>query len=366
MRIGFAGSTDDVFTRIWSQEMAARGAGTLILSEAKPDWDVEWAPLRPKTPLVKGLGLGRVSTAAAIREACADSAIDVLHVQQLGVFAALARLSGHHPLMLTPWGSDVLRIREWPLSARFAIRYALRGADAVTCCAPHIREAVISLGAPRERCHDIGWGVDEHVHAPDEADRHAVRAAWGIDEDDLVILSTRRLEALYRIDVLMRAFAHVLSVDPDSWLVVGSYGSQDSELKALAEELSIGHRVRFLGRLPESGWPSMASVYRAGDVYCSIPWSDGAPLSVLEALSTGLPVVAADLPSMRDWISKPGAGLVWSGGDVRGLSALILEAYRERESLGRSGRRYVLEHQSRRQEMDRALELSRRLAGEAP
>jgi len=362
MRAGYAGETESIITRVWVDEMRKRGVEPVVISETQPTWDVEWQPLVVGTPRVKGLGIGRLMTRQAAREAVGAASIDLLHwhfvaPRSWGRFA--------RPLVVSAWGSDVLLAGELGPGYCRGQRAVLRAADSVLCCAPHVRDAAIRLGARPSDCRVIGWGVDPSVFYPDEAARDRIRREWQIPIDARVVLSTRRLEPLYRHDLMIEAFVEAATHDSALYLAVASYGSLEPNLHELVTRLGISERVRFLGRVSEEGWPSMADVYRGGDVYCSIPRSDGAPLSVLEAMATGLPVVASDLPSMRDWVSEQGAGFLWADSSTATLSGLLLQALEHRDTLGGNALRYARLHQSRRLHMDKAFDVYERVTRRA-
>lgn len=356
MRVGYAGETESIITRVWIHEMRKRGVDPIVVSERKPSWDVEWQPLTVKTPRIKGIGIGRLMTWHAAKDATRQAGIDLLHWH---VVAPGAWGRAYRPFVVSAWGSDVLLAAEQNGRYRLGQRSTLRAADAVLCCAPHVKDAAVRLGARSEDCYLLGWGVDSAVYHPDDAARGRIRHEWAVPMDAHVVVSTRRLEPLYRHDLMIGAFAQAAAGDPRLYLVVASHGSLEDSLRRMVDTLGIANRVRFLGRIPESGWPSMADVYRGGDVYCSIPRSDGAPLSVLEAMATGLPIVTSNLPSMRDWVESPGAGLLWDGSSIEGLSGLLCRALADRVVLGRRAMRYVTTSQSRRNEMDKALDVYR-------
>jgi glycosyltransferase involved in cell wall biosynthesis len=104
-----------------------------------------------------------------------------------------------------------------------------------------------------------------------------------------VVLSVCRLEAVKRVDLLLRAFALVLREVPDATLVVAGKGPEDGKLRSLARTLGIDGRVRFLGYVPEERlWdeharahvfaaPAMADFniapYEALAMGCNVVWT---------------------------------------------------------------------------------------------
>jgi len=81
-----------------------------------------------------------------------------------------------------------------------------------------------------------------------------------------------------------------------SELVLCGEGPLQGELETLAQELCIREAVTFLGQVP---YDEMPAVYRAGDVLVLPSRAEGVPRTIMEALSTGVPVVSSDLSQVR-------------------------------------------------------------------
>jgi len=124
-------------------------------------------------------------------------------------------------------------------------------------------------------------GVDLQRFSP--MSRQIARENLGLSGK--IIGSAGRLELVKGHDVLLRAFARMASV---ANLVIAGNGSQRGALEALARELGIADRVRFLGHTD-----SLAEIYPGFDVFCLSSRHEGLPLAVLEAQACGVPVVAS-------------------------------------------------------------------------
>ena len=128
-----------------------------------------------------------------------------------------------------------------------------------------------------------------------------------------------------------------------------------AELRALATELGLNERVRFLGFVPDTlRW------MQAADGYVLTSRWEGLPMSVLEAAACGLPIVATDVPGTRGLFEEGLDGLRVKSGDAESLAESMrsVEAMPsgERVRMGAAARqhveaRYELEHVLRRWEM---------------
>ncbi|MBE0417157.1 MAG: glycosyltransferase family 4 protein [Coriobacteriia bacterium] len=359
LRVAYTGNFESSITRIWIDEMRRRGVEPVALSVQRPSWEIEWAPIVLRRPRVRGLGFGRRDIANQIRNACRTHSIDVLHSHEARLNAFWASWSGFHPHVVSCWGSDVLRLEGMSAEYLRRLRRALSTADAVTCGSQHLVGSAVGAGARRELCVRVGWGVDTATYRPDMESRRLVREQWCAGERP-VVLSTRQLKPLYRIDAIIWAFSLARRENRELFLVVAGDGPERGHLERLAAELGVAGHVLFTGHVPYQGWPTMADVLRGGDVYCSVPETDGGPLSVLEAMATALPVIASDIPVMREWIVGGRNGLLWGGGE-EALAELMMLGLVSRQAIGGAAREFVQTHHERRKEMDRVREMYDRL-----
>lgn len=120
------------------------------------------------------------------------------------------------------------------------------------------------------------------------------------------------------LDVLLRAFASLLTRRPGLTLELVGEGPQTPELRRIARELGVAERVIFSGLAqPEQ----IAEALRRSDVFVFPSLSENMPLAVLEALSCGLPVVATDVGGIPEAVGED--GVLVPPGDPGALAAAI-------------------------------------------
>jgi glycosyltransferase involved in cell wall biosynthesis len=138
-------------------------------------------------------------------------------------------------------------------------------------------------------------------------------------------LSTRNLEPLYNVACTLRAFGHIQAACPEATLTVVGAGSQDGALRRLAEEQGL-RGVSFAGRVPPAEMPRY---YAEADVYLQSPDIDNMPLSVLEAFSSGLPVVSTEAGGVPAILTHDLHGLLAPLDDDRQVAAAALRLLNE-------------------------------------
>jgi len=250
---------------------------------------------------------------------------DVLNVMFLTDFGFFGALSRFRPLVITPWGSDVLR---HPYQKRFwklAGIYALRHCDLVLCNSETMkRELVNTFGLPERRIREIVWnGVDLDLFSPGKT--AALRRQLGL-EGKTVLFSNRTLKPIYRVDRILSMFARLKQQVANAVLLITGDGPEKPYLERLGATLDISADVKFLGFIPQE---HMRDYLRTADLYISVSESDSCATSVLEAMACGATIVASDIASNREWIRHAQNGWLVDPSDLSGFTTTCLQALRE-------------------------------------
>jgi L-malate glycosyltransferase len=190
---------------------------------------------------------------------------------------------------------------------------------------------------PDARVAYIANGIDTRRFAPGK--NAALRRDLGIAPDALVFGFIGRLGAEKNLGLLLRAFAAASL--PSARLVMVGDGESAAELRRLAAELGVAEIVLFTG-----AHPSTAEFYGVLDVFTMCSLTEQAPLSLLEAMGCGLPVLCTDVGDMREMLGNPGAPSVVASGDEAGYTAAMRRMAEDaalRERHGAANRRRCLE-----------------------
>ena len=162
-----------------------------------------------------------------------------------------------------------------------------------------------------------------------------------LPESAFLVGSIGRLDELKNYDVLIAALGQLKDSLPEVHLAVLGDGPRKERLKALAEELGVAERVHLLGfrNRPESFLAAL-------DVFALPSKYEGMSNVVLEAMSSGLPIVCADLPSHREVFSPGIEGEIVSPSTAELWAQKLGELYREserRRALGLAARAKIIE-----------------------
>lgn len=210
---------------------------------------------------------------------------DVVHAHT-GVWpkaARAARAAGVPVVVHTAHGFKA----EEPWFADLLMRVAARETDAIVAVADAVADRMVrGARIPRARIARIVNGLDTVRFAPGVG-RGVLRARLGIPADVPVIGSVARYDPVKNLALLVNAFARVRARHPHARLVLVGEGPERAALEALIAERGLGDAVTLAGVLAE---PTEA--YGALDVFVLPSRSEGTSMSLLEAMASGVPVVA--------------------------------------------------------------------------
>ena len=144
-------------------------------------------------------------------------------------------------------------------------------------------------------------GVDRRRFRPAEpAERAILRARLGLPADEPIALFVGRLERRKGLDILLSAWGDLVRGSGAPLLLVVGPG-ETAPWAREAQEHGVAARVTFLG-----GRADVADLYRAADLLVFPSRAEGCPNSVLEAMASGLPVVATDVSGNREAVGADG------------------------------------------------------------
>ncbi len=247
---------------------------------------------------------------------------DILHSGYVWKDGFLAALSGFHPHLLMPWGSDILLQPDQSVICRKIVQFTLRQADKVYCDAEAVKRKAITLSGISENKVVVfpQLGIDLALFKPDQAKRIQVRRELHLEERKVLIM-TRNFEKVYGIEYFIKALKYVVAKEPSVKALLAGTGSLERSLKDLAKRLHVEDHIVFLGFVAND---NLSRYLNASDIYVSSSLSDGTPLSLLEAMACGLPVVVSDVESVLEWVEDGINGSVAPRMNARVLADKIL------------------------------------------
>lgn len=213
-------------------------------------------------------------------------------------------------------------------------RQLLRGASTVICLCEREKDALqghYSIDA--DRIVQIPNGVDVSQYQRSDLLRGG---------DDIVIISIGQMRAHKGYDYLIRAFAEIHRRFPSTRLrLIGHRHDLVPGYMSLASRLGIESAVDFIAGLSTE---QLASELESADVYIQPSLAECAPITILEAMASGLPVIASDIACIRDQLGE--AGVLVPPADTKRLVDALTDLIADplgRAALGSAARTRCIE-----------------------
>jgi glycosyltransferase involved in cell wall biosynthesis len=189
--------------------------------------------------------------------------------------------------------------------------------DAVICVSQALRDSMAdAMGLSPEKLHVV---YNSRPAWKASGDRERIRNQYGIGADTVLIGTAARLIPSKGIHLLLEAAAEILRKRPDAFFMIAGSGPEEGKLKHDAEKLAIADRVIFAGHVN-----NMGDYYAAFDVFVLPTLTEGLGITVLEAMSFGLPVVASAVGGIPELISHGKNGLLIKPGKVQDIIDALL------------------------------------------
>ncbi|MEQ8394798.1 glycosyltransferase [Thalassobaculum sp.] len=237
-------------------------------------------------------------TGAALRRAIAEFSPDV-------VLSYMSRASAFMP--------DGPHLKAARLGGFYDLKY-FRKCDHLICITEGIRRHVIAGGWPEDRCSVIANFAERDTSPA------ADRAALGVPEGATVVFTPSRLHTVKGFDVLMRAATGL----PQVHLWIAGSGPEEASLKALAVELGIADRVRFLGWRRDTG-----AFFRSCDIVAFPSRHEPFGTVTLEAWAYGKPLVTTDADGPAEFVRDGEDGLIVPKGEAAPLREALRRVIEE-------------------------------------
>jgi len=261
-----------------------------------------------------------------IVRALAESRPEVVVVSGWSTFAAQAAITWCRikdvPYVLVAESHDEGPRAGWRRSVKGAVvPTVVQDASGVLVTGTLARNSMISRGAAPERVRVFANTIDVEGFG-ERADRLAsqrpeLRAQFGADPEDVVVLSVARLVPEKGLDTLIRAIS--AADDHHFVLVLAGDGPERDALGRLAGELDV--RVVFAG---DAAWEKIVEVYVAADVFALLSEREPWAVVVNEAAACGLPLVLSDrVGAAHDLLRDGENGVLVPAGDVKAAATAL-------------------------------------------
>ena len=268
------------------------------------------------------------------------------HLPDPIVWAAAAGALQDTPVVGTYHGLGILPAGRGALDPRNALRrglyrWAARRSARTIAVSPQIRGLLCgTLGFPEATTVTLTNGIDTDAFAAN-ARGAGVRAELGLDGRRVIACVGRLIEAKGQ-GILLEAFARLRQTHPDVALLLVGDGPARGELESRVRTLGLAGQVVFAGNRRD-----IPAVLSATDVFVLPSFAEGIPLSLLEAMAAGVPVVATAVPGNTNVVAHDGLGRLVPPRDAAAIAAAVaglLDTPEAARRIGGAGQAHVRTH----------------------
>ena len=211
-----------------------------------------------------------------------------------------------------------------------------RYCDRVISPSPGMKVVLRNLGVD-VRIDVIPNGVDLE---PFKAEATLTRTDVGFQPDDKLLIYVGRLGPEKNLPFLLRAFAGVIQVNDRARLILLGDGPERENLEDQVENAGLKNKVRFTGLIP---YDQVASYMAIADAFVSASYTEVHPLTVIEAMAAGLPVLGIASPGVSDTVIPGETGYLVEKDDLEGFRTKMIELVMNEEDRQRLGRNASVE-----------------------
>lgn len=240
----------------------------------------------------------------------------------------------HKPVVITVHGTYAARGMMLEDMQRFYLKTIGKIIFSLTykivCLTVSDAEEIVSFGVPKRKIVIIPNGVDINWYKPRKGSRK-----------NEIVLWAGRLVPEKGVQHLLKAWSLVIKQRPDAKLYLAGTGPLKTKLKVMCKYLGIKNSVKWYGYIP---WSNMRDFLHCGSIFVFTSIKEGMPFTILEAMASGLSVVATNIPGISSIIRNGYSGILVPTCDVKGLAKALVDLMSNKDllkSLAKTARREV-------------------------
>jgi glycosyltransferase involved in cell wall biosynthesis len=265
------------------------------------------------------------------------------HTAKAGTVGRLAARLARVPLVVHTYHGHVLHSYFSSAKTRFFLaieRWLARRTDRLLTVSERVRQELLDLGVGSpKRLTVIPLGLELDRFLTCESLRGQLRAELGTGPETLLVGIVARLVPIKRHEWFLEAAVKVTQRYPGCQFLLVGDGERRQELEEFVRQLGLDGQVRFLG------WQrDLERIYADLDLVALTSANEGSPVSLIEAMAAGRPVVSTRVGGVPDLVENGVAGLLVPPGDPAALAeamTTLLADPQRRRLMGQAGRERV-------------------------
>jgi len=247
------------------------------------------------------------------------------HTAKAGALGRVAARLAGVPVVVHTFHGSVFDGYFGPSVARFfqwIERILALGTDTIVAVSERVAADLAERKiAPRKKIEVVPLGLELGRFQDVQQRRGELRRELGVPPRARLVGSVGRLVAIKDLGTLLRSMVQLSATQPDAILLVVGDGPDRPALEMEAERLGLGSRARFLGFRDD-----LERIYADLDVAVNCSLNEGTPVALIEAMASGVPVLATAVGGTPDLLDEGRLGRLVPPGDPNALARALAES----------------------------------------
>jgi L-malate glycosyltransferase len=289
-----------IHTQRWAEYFAQKGHEVHLIT-----YDPMERPIKGVTEYVltsrwKNLYLSFIPRHIAIKRLVKKIRPDLIHAHFIAKYGFHLPDLGFKPMIVSAWGDDVLILPKKSRLIHYVTKKVLESVDLIYAVSHNIGSHITTdFSIPESKVHYLPFGIDTDIFCPDPEQRK--------NGSTIEIFSNRGFFPVYDNETLVHGFTLAHEKDPRLRLTLKGDGPLEQTVRDQVATLGLSGVVCFKKR---TAYADVPQDFRQADIFLTTSVSDGTPVSILEAMASGLPCIATDIGGIPEWIEHTKTGLL--------------------------------------------------------
>jgi L-malate glycosyltransferase len=327
-----------IHTQRWAEYFTLKGHKVHLITYDPMDREIPGVTEYVLTSRWKNLYLSFIPRHIKIKQLVKMIQPDLIHAHFIAKYGFHLPDLGGQPTIVSAWGDDVLILPGKSRLIRITTKKVLDSVNLIYAVSHNIRDHIIrDFAIPESKVRYLPFGIDTELFSPGDV---SITKNIPVIE----VFSNRGFFPVYDNETLIRGFALAYDKNPSIRLTLKGDGPLEQEARNLVDSLGLSGAVSFKKKTSHSDVPKD---YRAADIFITTSISDGTPVSVLEAMASGLACIATRVGGIPEWVEHKKTGLLIRPESPEQVAKAILELAADpalRSHMGSAAREVVLKY----------------------
>jgi len=261
---------------------------------------------------------------------------DIIHAHFIAKYGFHLPGQARCPTALSAWGDDILILPRKSRLIAYYTKKVMDRADLVYAVSRNLRDHILEdFAIPGTKVRYLPFGIDTVLFSPPPEPQSD-------PSPTIEVFSNRGFFPVYDNETLIRGFDLAYRQNPALRLTLKGDGPLEQSARDLVFSLELSAVIMFQKK---TAYAEVPLDYRRAHIFITTSVSDGTPVSILEAMASGLPCIATKVGGIPEWIENGKTGLLIPPGSPESVAAAILSLAANpalRERLGTAARETVV------------------------